>query len=210
MEGKQVNEPIRVIIADDHPHEVAGIADLLEFAEGIKVIGKAQTSQEAVKLTLDLKPDVILIDILWYKNSDAGLEAIQQIRSGAPQTRILAMTAYDDLIELARVAGAHLVIHKDYLNSKQALVNQIRAAYESRVFPKPVEQTNKLSPRELEVLTLMVEGLTDKAIAEHLFLSKTTIKKYDQKIFGKLGVSNRTEAVSYALRKGLIRTGDQS
>ncbi len=202
-----MSDKLRVIIADDHPYEVSGIADLLSFASEIEVIGKAQTAQQAVLQVIEKQPDVILLDMIWYKNKDEGLTAIRQIREGAPQTRILVMTAYDEMLEAAQKAGADRAIHKDYLNSKDALVAHIQAAYQARLLPNSAADKSvygKLSKREREVLALMCEGLPDKLIAEGLGISTKTVKKYNVQIYNKLGVGGRTEAVSVALQKGLL------
>jgi len=200
-----MNDTIKIIIADDHPHEISGFADLLEFAEGITVIGKAKTAQQAVKQAIEKRPDVILLDMVWNRNQDEGVSAIGQIHKGASETRILVMTAYDEMIELAKRAGADKVIHKDYLNSKETLVEQIIAAYETRLLPKgQLISTNVLSSRELAVLELMCEGLSDNAIGSRLFISGKTVKKYATKIYRKLEVNNRTEATAFALRNRLV------
>ena len=163
--------------------------------------------QQAVLQVLDKKPDVILLDMIWYKNKDEGLTAIQQIRDGSPETRILVMSAYDEMLEPARLAGADRAIHKDYLISKDAIVSHIQAAFEARLLPDT--KTNdtlfgKLSRRENQVLKLMCEGLPDKTIAERLYISTTTVKKYNVSIYNKLGVNGRTEAVSVAIQRGLV------
>lgn len=198
---------LRVIVADDHPYEVSGIIDLLGFANEIEVVGRAQTAQQAVFQVIEKKPDVVLIDMIWYKNKEEGLTAIRQIREGSPETRILAMTAYDEMLEPASKDGADRVIHKDYLNSKEALVEHIQAAYQARLLPvsnRDEALYTKLSKRERQVLVLMCEGMSDRMIGDQLSISHTTVKKYATQIFNKFGVNNRTEATALAIRKGLL------
>lgn len=202
-----MKDKISVIIADDHPHEVLGLVDLLGFSDEIEVLGQASTAQQAVLLTQSLKPDVILLDMFWYKNEQEGLAAIRQIRESAPETRILAMTVHDDVLEKAWQAGADRAIHKDYLVSKDAMVKHIRATFESRRLPlihqSPFE---KLSKREQEALKWMCDGLSDKEIAARLGIQPNTVKKFNTSIYKKLGVVGRTEAVGVAIRHGLVRS----
>lgn len=204
-----MKDKIKVIIADDHPHEVLGFVELLGFSDEIEVIDKANTAQQAVLLVSSLKPDVVLLDMFWYGNETEGLEAIRQIRRSAPETRILAITAYDDMMEKARQAGADRSIHKDYLTSKDAMVKQIKATHETRRIPQ-IQQApyEKLSKREMEALKWMCDGLSDKEIAGRLGIQPNTVKKFNASIYKKLGVAGRTEAVGTAIRQGLLQSDE--
>ena len=200
-----MDKEITVIVADDHEFEVSGITRLLSYAEGeIRVVGQARSAQDAVNQVLELKPDVILMDMQYYRNDNEGATAIRQIRAAAPQTSVLAMTAYDHLIEAAWRAGAHIVAHKNDISTLPALKQRIRDAYLALRLPQPepalVEEPTQ---RELEVLKLMCEGLPDKEIAQRLHISVRTVKNHDQNIYGKLGVSSRSEAVAFALKHNL-------
>jgi DNA-binding NarL/FixJ family response regulator len=201
-----MKDKIKVIIADDNPHQVLGLVELLGYSDEIEVVGKANTAQQAVSLAQRLQPNVILLDMIWYKNEKEGLAAIRQIRESAPETRILAMTAYDDVIEKARQAGADRAIHKDYLFSKDAMVEHIKATDEARRLPvtqqSPLE---KLSKREQEALEWMCDGLSDKEIAAKLVIQPNTVKKFNANIYRKLGVSGRSEAIGLAIRNGLVQ-----
>lgn len=204
-----MNEKIRVVIADDNLHQVLGLVELLGYSDEIEVVGKANTAQQAVSLAQNLKPNVILLDMIWYKNEQEGLAAIRQIRESAPDTRILAMTAYDDVIEKARQAGADRAIHKDYLYSKAAMVEHIKATDEARRLPVVAQSPlEKLSKREQEALEWMCDGLSDKEIAVQLVIQPNTVKKFNANIYRKLGVSGRGEAISLAIRNGLVKPKD--
>jgi NarL family two-component system response regulator LiaR len=204
-----MNEKIRVVIADDNLHQVLGLVELLGYSDEIEVVGKANTAQQAVSLVQNLKPNVILLDMIWYKNEQEGLAAIRQIRESAPDTRILAMTAYDDVIEKARQAGADRAIHKDYLYSMAAMVEHIKATDEARRLPVVAQSPlEKLSKREQEALEWMCDGLSDKEIAVQLVIQPNTVKKFNANIYRKLGVSGRGEAISLAIRNGLVKPKD--
>jgi DNA-binding NarL/FixJ family response regulator len=200
MERKPDKE-ITVFVADDHEFVVSGIIKLLSYASGeVRVVGQANSAQEAVSQVLVLKPDVVLMDMQYYNDAEEGATAIRQIRAAAPQTSILAMTAYDDLIEVAKRAGAHIATHKNNISSLPALKQRIRDAYLALRLPRPkANLVETLTPREHDVLGLMCEGLQDKEIAERLSLSVKTVKHHNREIYGKLGVGNRSEAVAFAL-----------
>jgi DNA-binding NarL/FixJ family response regulator len=200
-----MDKEISVFVADDLEFVVSGIVDLLSFAEGeICVVGKASSPQEAVSQVLRLKPDVVLFDMMYYKDVESSITAIKQIKDGAPQTSILAMSAYDELLDKARKAGAHLAIHKDNLSPLAALKQRIKDAYLVPKLP-PVKKdlTEALTARQLEVLQYLCEGLQNKEIALKMEISGKTVHNHIQEIFGKLGVNNRAGAVAYALKNGL-------
>src|SRR5690242_1269796 len=194
-----MDEKITVIIADDNRFQVLGLVDLLDYSDQVEVVGQANTAQEAVSLTQNLQPDVIMLDMAWYKNQQEGLHAIRQIRERTPRTGILAMTAYDEILEKALQAGADRAIHKDYLSSKHAMEEHIKATHEARRLPIVVQSPfEKLTRREVEVLAKMCEGLTDKEIAVSLGVTPSTIKKFNGNIYKKLGAKGRSEAISIA------------
>jgi len=206
-----MNEKIRVVIADDNPHQVLGLVELLGYSDEIEVVGKANTAQQAVSLAKNLAPNVILLDMIWYKDEQEGLAAIRQIRANAPDTRILAMTAYDEVIEKARQAGADRAIHKDYLYSKTAMVEHIKATDEARHLPVVAQAPlERLSKREQETLEWMCDGLSDKEIAVKLFIQPNTVKKFNVNIYRKLDVSGRAEAIAMAIRNGLVQPKDNT
>jgi DNA-binding NarL/FixJ family response regulator len=203
-----MDRSLKVIIADDHPYEVSGIIGLLDFTDEVEVVGSANSAQQAVRMVIDLQPDVVMLDMVWYKNKDEGVTAIQQIREGAPETRILVMTAYDEMLESAKIVGADLVIHKDFLGSKRALVDRIKDAYGSRLLPQSTNRyIESLTPREYEVLKLIAQGETDAGIALQLDIAETTVKKHVSNIIGKLGSKNRAQAAAVAYELGILPKG---
>jgi DNA-binding NarL/FixJ family response regulator len=199
---------IRIIISDDHFFTVDAFKELLENFEGIKVVGTANSPQRAALKTVEMKPDVIIFDLDYGHrgNIDDSVLAIRQIRAGTPNTRILAVTAYDSLMEHATMANADKVVHKNDLFSKEELIDCILETYNSRTLEEPsIEPYKPLSKREQEVLNEMVIGKSDREIAEVLSIAVSTVKHHNQNIFSKLGVSNRKEAIFYAVKYNLVK-----
>jgi len=203
-----VKDKIRVLIADDHVHEREGFKQLLSLVDFIEVVGEAASAQEAVQKALDLGPDVVLLDLTWYKDRTAGISAIRQIKAEAPQIKILAATVYAELIEPARMEGADLAVDKDSLFDKPTLAARIRDAYESQAFPRPQPPlVEKLSKREIEVLKLIAQGETDLGIATKLGIKVPTVKKHVSSILGKLQAPNRAGAAAIAYERGILPKG---
>jgi len=200
-------EPIRVLIADDQVVMREGLKKILEPPDDIVVIGEATVAQEVLGKVQDLQPDVVLLDLLWFNDESAGVAVLGQLKQTVPQAKVVAITAYDDLVEKARRAGAEAALPKGF--SVEELISVIRSVYRSPKSPAAPADTghldNLLSGRELEVLALLVEGLSDHEIGEKLFLAESTVKKHVSNIRDKLGAANRTQAVSIALHKGLIQ-----
>jgi NarL family two-component system response regulator LiaR len=207
--------PIRVMIVDDHLMVRDGLRVFLSVHEDIQVVAEAEDGKEAVSISQQDKPDVILMDLL-MPNMD-GFEAIRLILEEDSTTRIIALTSFaeKDLIEKAFKAGATSFVLKDVHSDK--LAETIREAYQGRtmidstaaqVLIAAVNQSPKtgkdLTNREREILALLIEGKTNKEIAKMLSLSSGTVRFHISNILSKLGVSNRTEAVSQALQLGLV------
>ena len=202
---------IRIIISDDHFFTVDAFKELLENYEGITVVETANSPQRAALKAVEFKPDVIIFDLDYGHrgNIDDSIKAIWQIRDGTPETRILAVTAYDSLMEHATQAGADNVVHKNDLFSRDELIACILDTYDARTLKEPVTTSYKpLSKREQEVLNLMATGATDSEIGIKLSIATSTVKHHNQNIYSKLGVKNRKEAIFHAVKYKLVKQND--
>jgi DNA-binding NarL/FixJ family response regulator len=204
---------IRVLVVDDHPVVRHGLTAILGYEPDIEVVGDAADGEEAVRLILERRPDVVLLDLRLPKLD--GVEVMRQVRAQAPQVRFLVLTTYDtdEYIGPALAAGAQGYLLKDALPDELAsgirAVMRGAAALEPEVAARLLErmaegERDELSERELEVLRLLVAGASNKAIAAQLNLSENTIKTHISRIFAKLGVQSRAEAVAVALQRGLV------
>ena len=206
---------IRVVVADDHPIVRAGIVALLQDADDVQVVGQASDGEGAVATVLAERPDVVLMDLRMPElNGDA---ATARILAREPSIRVLILTTYesDDQILAAIEAGASGYLLKAAPESEilaglratargeTALAPSAAAALVRRATTKaPVGPT--LSPRELEVLQLVAKGGSNPAIGRALFLSETTVKTHLGHVFEKLGVNDRTRAVTRAMELGIL------
>ncbi len=209
---------MRVVVADDHALFRDGITSLLE-ASDYEVVAQVENGVEALAAVEQLRPDLVLLDIIMPGMS--GLETLRRIKELFPETRVVMLTILQEDRELfeAIQAGADGFLHKDikadeFLHILTRLRHgelAITKSIASRLIQRyrQVTPNNKagpplLSERELEVLRLLGRGLSNRLIAEQLFVSENTVKYHIRNIFQKLGVKNRTEAVSHALQAGLI------
>ena len=204
---------IRILIVEDQRIVREGLIALLEDESEVAIVGEASEGAEAVELYAQLQPDVVLMD-LQMPNVD-GPEATRRIREQSPNARILVLTTYatDEFIFKALRAGARGYLLKDA--STDDLLNAIRAVHQGRTLLAPevaerlvagvsASTPEPLTARELEVLTLLGQGHSNGEIADALTIAPRTVKVHVQNILGKLGASNRTEAVSIAVRQKLI------
>ncbi len=205
---------VRLLIADDHPVVRDGIRAILGTQPDLEVVGEAATGAEAVELARDLRPDVILMD-LQMPHVD-GTAAIAQIRGYDPQAKVLVLTTYDTDADITRAveAGATGYLLKD--TPREQLFDAIRSAARGKAVLSPAVATRllarmrrskaeALSGREIEVLTAVGRGLTNKDIGRHLHISEATVKTHLLHIFTKLEVADRTAAVTLAIERGIIR-----
>ncbi|GII61632.1 DNA-binding response regulator [Sphaerisporangium krabiense] len=204
---------IRVLIVDDHPVVREGLRGMLEADPGIGVAGEAGSGEESVAMARELDPDVILMD-LRMPGGD-GVAAIERILAGEPRSRVIVLTTYETDQDIVRAveAGAAGYLLKD--TARADLVAAVFAAARGETVLSPSVATRlvtrmrapaaeSLSRRETEVLALVARGLTNAEIGRSLFISEATVKTHLLRVFGKLGVSDRTAAVTTALARGLL------
>jgi DNA-binding NarL/FixJ family response regulator len=207
-------EPIRLVIADDHPVVRTGLQGMLAAQPGLEVVGEAATGTEAVALADELRPTVVLMDLRMPEMD--GVTAIKQIKARQPAAHILVLTTYDSDADILRAieAGATGYLLKDA--PREELFRAIRAAAQGKAVLAPtvaarlmgqvrVPARETLSPREIEVLSLVARGSSNKEIARQLHISESTVKSHLIHIFGKLEVADRTAAVTTALKRGLLQ-----
>jgi DNA-binding NarL/FixJ family response regulator len=212
-----VEDPIRVLLADDHAVVRTGIRQILEYAEDIKVVAEADNGEEAQRLIAEHVPDVAVLDIQMPKAS--GIEVTRWVRAKHRQVGILILTAYDDdpYVFAVLQAGANGYVLKTASPAEiiQAVrdVHAGKSALDAAITHKVLEriahqseqpQVEPLSARELEVLTLVAQGYTNKAIGVQLGISDRTVQGHLAKIFNKLRASSRTEAVMRAVSLGWL------
>lgn len=213
---------IKIIIADDHKIVRAGLEMMINDQEDMTVIGTASDGQEAYQKAIELKPDVVLMD-LNMPPGENGLIATKKLKEAAPDIKVLILTMHDDKEYIFRVlqAGASGYVLKSAEDLD--LIQAIRTVYqdEAYLYPKAtklliedyMEKVAKgeqddpfdtLTPREQEVLSYFAKGYTNKEIGEKLYVSVKTIESHKSKIMDKLGIRTRPELVKYALKHGLL------
>ena len=207
-------DSIRVLVVDDHPVVTRGLGAMLFATEGLDLVGTAESAEEAIQFCDQNRPDVILMDMVMPGMN--GVEAIQTILARHPQTRIIALTSFreSDLVQAALKAGATGYMLKNATAAE--LVAAIRAAHQGQttlsaeVTQVLVQSTVNppckpdLTEREIDVLALVTQGLTNNQIAEELDISLSTVQFHISNIFSKLGVSSRVEAAVLAERLNLL------
>jgi len=208
-------ERIRVMVVDDHRVVRSGLTAFLAASDDLELVGEASDGRQAVELCARLRPDVVLMDLVMPEMD--GAAATKAIRERCPETQVVALTSFreDELVTGALQAGAIGYLLKNV--SADDLAGAIRAAKAGRPTlaaeatralidsaRQPRTPGHDLTAREREVLGLMVQGLSNPEIAEHLVVGRSTVKFHVSSILGKLGAASRTEAVATALQQGLV------
>lgn len=203
-----MNEPIKLLLVDDHPVVRAGLVTIFESEPGIKVVGEAQDSREAIEKAAALAPDVILMDI--YMSGVDGLNTISTIKQKTPGARIVFLTVSqreEDLFRALRLGAAGYLLKS---SSAAEVVDAVKKAAAGETVLSPAlagklarefqQQSAEvpLSSRESEVLDLIGSGCTNTEISKQLFISESTVRTYLRRLFEKLHVHNRIEAATYA------------
>lgn len=219
--------PIKLLIADDHALLRQGIKNVLELESDLTVIGEAADGDEAISKATELKPDIVLLDINMPRGN--GLEVTRRLRDLKVNSKVIILTIHDDenyVLEVIR-AGAAGYLLKDI--EPGMLVKAIRTVYEGESFIYPTlakklfseinrqedkkheltkimdrRREERLTYREIEVLQLICQGMSNHTIAQTLFLSEKTVKNHLTNIFRKINVTDRTQAVLYALKNKIV------
>jgi two-component system, NarL family, nitrate/nitrite response regulator NarL len=214
--------PIRIVIADDHPVVRIGVKNMLQGDAGLDVLGEASDGDDAITATLQLLPDILLLDLQMPRLP--GLEAMRAIMSGSPTVKILLLTSTittQQIIEALQIGARGIVLKDaladhlttairavssgDYWIGGKRVVNLVGALHELMLQAAvPERKTYGLTPRELEVVGCIVEGCSNRDIAKQFSISEETVKRHLSNIFDKTGVSTRLELALFAIAHQLV------
>lgn len=213
----------RIVVADDHPVVRFGVKNMLQADEGFEVVGEAADGEQAITETIELEPDILLLDLAMPKLP--GLEAMRAIMSRSPRVKIILLTSTistQQIIEALQIgargivlkdsvagdlgASIRAVLSGDYWIGGQRVANLLSALHDlmQQAAAAPEKKTYGLTPRELEVTTCIVEGCSNKDIAKQYTISEETVKRHLSNIFDKTGVSTRLELALFAISHKLV------
>jgi DNA-binding NarL/FixJ family response regulator len=221
---KTASPPIRILIADDHPVIRIGVRNMLQSEPGLDVVGECSDGDEAITQTLELLPDILLLDV--YMPRLPGIEAMRSIMNGSPTVKIILLTSTistQQIIEALQIGARGIVIKDavadhitaairavsggDYWIGGKRVVNLVGALHDlMQQAAVPDRKTFGLTPREMEVVGCIVEGCSNRDIAKQFGLSEETVKRHLSNIFDKTGVSTRLELAMFAIAHHLVAT----
>ena len=217
------NQHIRIVVADDHPVVRFGVKNILTSDLGFTVVGEAEDGDVAITETLEKEPDILLLDLQMPRLP--GLEAMRAIMSRSPRVKIVLLTSTittQQVIEALQIGARGIVLKDavsgelsealravitgDYWINGQRVVNLLKALHDlmQKAAAVPEKKTYGLTPRELEVVTCIVEGCSNKDIAKQFTISEETVKRHLSNVFDKTGVSTRLELALFAIAHKLV------
>ncbi len=208
-----MTDMVRVLVADDHPIVREGIVSIIGAAAGLEVVGQASNGSEAVALAGALQPDVVLMDLRMPVMD--GVEATRAIHRAAPRVVVVVLTTYESDADILSAIEAGATGYLLKAAPKEELVAGVRAAAAGQVALAPSVATAlvnrvqtpppaRLTAREVEVLRLVAEGLSNSQIGTRLVISEATVKTHLLRLYEKLGVNDRTRAVTLAMERGIL------
>jgi NarL family two-component system response regulator LiaR len=210
-----MSQTIRVMLVDDHNVVRSGLATFLRAYEDLQLVGEAKNGLEAVNLCREKKPDVILMDLMMPEMD--GIAATRAILQDCPEIKIIAMTSFEEeeLVQGVLAAGAISYLLKNVTSDELAKAIRDAVSGRSTLSPEaakvlvqatrsPKQPWLELTEREMEVLNLVVQGHSNRQIAEAMFISVATVKAHISNILSKLGVSSRAEAIAYAIKHKIV------
>ena len=215
--------PIRIVVADDHPVVRFGVRNMLQSEPGFEVVGEAEDGDDAITQTLELEPDILLLDVAMPRLP--GLEAMRAIMTKSPRVKIVLLTSTitsQQIIEALQIGARGIVLKDavvgdlgnalravlggDYWIGGERVANLVKALQElmAKAAAVPERKTYGLTPRELEVVTCIVEGCSNRDIAKQFSISEETVKRHLSNVFDKTGVSTRLELALFSIAHKLV------